>query len=99
MTNLLPNYPNPFNPETWIPYQLSKSSDVTLTIYNMRGVVVRKLDLGHKAAGYYTDRKRSAHWDGRNDIGEKVAAGVYFSTLKAGELYRNTEDVDTKIEL
>ena len=85
VTNLLPNYPNPFNPETWIPYQLAKASDVTLTIYNMRGVVVRKLDLGHKPAGYYTDRKRSAHWDGRNDIGEKVAAGVYFSTLKAGE--------------
>ncbi len=85
VTNLLPNYPNPFNPETWIPYQLAKASDVTLTIYNMRGVVVRELDLGHKPAGYYTDRKRSAHWDGRNDIGEKVAAGVYFSTLKAGE--------------
>ncbi len=85
VTNLLPNYPNPFNPETWIPYQLAKASDVTLTIYNMRGVVVRKLDLGHKPAGYYTDRKRSAHWDGRNDIGEKVAAGVYFSTFKAGD--------------
>ncbi len=85
VTEFLPNYPNPFNPETWIPYQLAKASDVTLTIYNMRGVVVRKLDLGHKPAGYYTDRKRSAHWDGRNDIGEKVAAGVYFSTLKAGE--------------
>ena len=85
VTEFLPNYPNPFNPETWIPYQLAKASDVTLTIYNMRGVVVRKLDLGHKAAGYYTDRKRSAHWDGRNDIGEKVAAGVYFSTLKAGD--------------
>ena len=85
VTEFLPNYPNPFNPETWIPYQLSKSSDVTLTIYNMRGVVVRKLDLGHKPAGYYTDRKRSAHWDGRNDIGEKVAAGVYFCTFKAGD--------------
>ncbi len=85
VTNLLPNYPNPFNPETWIPYQLSKSSDVTFTIYNMRGVVVRELALGHKSAGYYTSKNRAAYWDGRNNLGEKVAAGVYFSTLKAGD--------------
>ena len=85
VTNLLPNYPNPFNPETWIPYQLSKSSDVTFTIYNMRGVVVRELALGHKSAGYYTSKNRAAYWDGRNNLGEKVAAGMYFSTLKAGE--------------
>ena len=85
VTNLLPNYPNPFNPETWIPYQLSKSSDVTFTIYNMRGVVVRELALGHKSAGYYTRKNRAAYWDGRNNLGEKVAAGVYFSTFKAGD--------------
>ena len=83
-TGLLSNYPNPFNPETWIPYQLSKTSDVTITIYNMRGVVVRKLALGHQKAGYYTNRKRAAHWNGRNSIGERVAAGVYFATFKAG---------------
>ena len=85
VTNLLPNYPNPFNPETWIPYQLSKSSDVTFTIYNMRGVVVRELALGHKPAGYYTSKNRAAYWDGRNQLGEKVAAGVYFSTFKAAD--------------
>ena len=85
VTNLLPNYPNPFNPETWIPYQLSKSADVTFTIYNMRGVVVRELALGYKSAGYYTSKNRAAYWDGRNNLGEKVAAGVYFSTLKAGD--------------
>ena len=85
ITTLLPNYPNPFNPETWIPYQLSKSSDVTITIYNMRGVAVRILALGHQKAGYYTTRKRAAYWDGRNIIGEKVAAGVYFTTFKAGD--------------
>ncbi len=84
-TELLPNFPNPFNPETWIPYQLSKSADVTLTIYDMRGVVVRELKLGHQAAGVYTSRNRAIHWDGRNSIGEKVATGVYFYTLKAGE--------------
>ena len=84
-TSLLANYPNPFNPETWIPYQLSKSADVTLTIYNMRGVVVRQLKLGQKPAGAYLSRSRAIHWDGRNSIGEKVAAGVYFYTFTAGD--------------
>ena len=84
-TALLPNYPNPFNPETWIPYQLEKPTDVTLTIYNMRGVVVRELKLGHQTAGVYTSRSRAIHWDGRNAFGEKVATGVYFYTLKAGD--------------
>ena len=84
-TALLSNYPNPFNPETWIPYQLAKASEVTITIYNMRGVVVRELKLGHKAPGIYTTRKRAIHWDGRNAIGEKVATGVYFYTLKTGD--------------
>ena len=82
---LLPNFPNPFNPETWIPYQLSKPAEVTLTIYNMRGVVVRQLKLGHQAAGFYHNRSRAIHWDGRNMFGEKVATGVYFYTLKAGD--------------
>ncbi len=82
---LLSNYPNPFNPETWLPYQLSTASDVTITIYNMRGVVVRRLMLGHQKAGFYTSRPRAAHWDGRNAIGEKVATGVYFYTFKAGD--------------
>ena len=65
-TVLLPNFPNPFNPETWIPYQLAKPAKVTLTIYNMRGVVVRKLKFGHQAAGFYHSRSRAIHWDGRN---------------------------------
>ena len=84
-TRLLPNYPNPFNPETWIPYQLAKSADVTLTIYNVRGVMVRQLALGHRAAGTYYSRTRAAHWDGKNNLGEKVAAGLYFCTLRAGD--------------
>ncbi len=84
-TALLPNYPNPFNPETWIPYQLSKPADVTLTIYNMRGVVVRELKLGHQAAGIYRSRSRAAYWDGKNEVGESVASGVYFYVLKAGD--------------
>ena len=79
------NFPNPFNPETWIPYQLAKPADVALTIYNMRGVVVRQFKLGHKAAGVYTSRSRAIYWDGRNMFGEKVATGVYFYTLTAGD--------------
>ena len=84
-TELLTNFPNPFNPETWIPYQLAKPAEVTLTLYDIRGVVVRRLQLGYQAAGFYQSRSRAIHWDGRNNIGEKVASGVYFYTLTAGE--------------
>ncbi|RKU05555.1 hypothetical protein C6503_27080 [Candidatus Poribacteria bacterium] len=84
-TVLLSNFPNPFNPETWIPYQLATPADVTLTIYDIRGVVVRELKLGHQAAGMYHSRSRAIHWDGRNMFGEKVATGIYFYTLKAGD--------------
>ena len=84
-TVLLANYPNPFNPETWIPYQLSKAADVTLTIYDIQGHVVRALGLGHQAAGMYQSRSRAAYWDGRNALGEPVASGVYFYTLSTGD--------------
>ena len=82
---LLPNYPNPFNPETWIPYHLSKAAEVIVRIYDMRGVAVRELVLGHQAAGVYESRGRAAYWDGRNSSGEPVASGVYFYTLTAGD--------------
>ena len=84
-TVLLANYPNPFNPETWIPYQLAEPADVTLPIYAANGVLVRTLDLGHQPAGRYQDRSRAAYWDGKNEIGESVASGVYFYTLTAGD--------------
>ena len=84
-TSLLPNYPNPFNPETWIPYHLTNPSNVQITIYEARGTVVRRLDLGHQREGYYTSRNRAAYWDGRNALGEPVASGVYFYTLTAGD--------------
>ena len=82
---LLPNFPNPFNPETWIPYQLAQPADVSLTIYNLRGVMVRKIKLGHQAAGVYRSRSRAIHWDGRNIFGERVASGVYFYTFTTGD--------------
>ena len=81
-TALLPNYPNPFNPETWIPYQLSEPADVTLTIYTADGQLIRTLSLGHQPAGVYQNRSRAAHWDGRNELGELVASGIYFYTLR-----------------
>ena len=84
-TALLPNYPNPFNPETWIPYHLAQAANVTLTIYDVRGGVVRTLRLGHQPAGVYQSRGRAAYWDGRNQIGEQVASGLYFYTLTAGD--------------
>ncbi|MCY3550300.1 MAG: Ig-like domain-containing protein [Candidatus Poribacteria bacterium] len=84
-TQLLANYPNPFNPETWIPYRLAAAANVTLTIYDINGQVVRTLALGHQAAGIYQTRNRAAYWDGRNAFGEPVASGVYFYMLTAGE--------------
>ena len=84
-TALLANYPNPFNPETWIPYQLAKPAEVTLTIYTVDGTVVRTLALGHKAVGIYQNKTRAAYWDGRNEVGEFVASGLYFYTLTTGD--------------
>ena len=84
-TALLANYPNPFNPETWIPYQLAKAADVTVTVYASDGNVVRTLALGHQAAGMYKNRKQAAYWDGTNELGETVASGLYFYTLTAGD--------------
>ena len=84
-SSLLHNYPNPFNPETWLPYQLAKSSDVTFSIYSVNGTLVRTLSLGYQAAGVYRSKSRAAYWDGRNALGESVASGVYFYSLTAGE--------------
>ena len=84
-TQLLANYPNPFNPETWIPYQLAKPADVILTIYTADGKVVRTLALGHQRAGTYQSRSRAVYWDGKNEVGEQVASGIYLYTLTAGD--------------
>ena len=84
-TALLPNYPNPFNPETWLPYQLAKETDVTLRIYAADGRLVQTLGLGHQPAGIYQSKSRAAYWNGRNHHGELVASGVYFYTVTAGD--------------
>ena len=83
-TTLLPNYPNPFNPETWIPYRLARETEVAITIYDTKGTLVRRLALGNQAAGYYAERGKAAYWDGRNEDGEAVASGIYIYQFRAG---------------
>ena len=85
-TQLLANYPNPFNPETWIPYELATDTNVKITIYNTHGVVIRTLALGHQSAGYYTGRDSAAYWDGRNALGEQVASGIYFYQFETDDM-------------
>ena len=80
-TKLLPNYPNPFNPDTWIPYQLSEASTVIVKIYNVSGHLVRTIEVGYKPMGYYLNRERAVYWNGRNQNGESISSGVYFYTL------------------
>jgi S-formylglutathione hydrolase FrmB len=82
---LLQNYPNPFNPETWIPYQLREPAEVVIFLYNANGQLVRTLSLGQRSAGFYLGRTKAAYWDGHNDAGEKVASGIYFYQIKAGD--------------
>ena len=85
-TVLLPNYPNPFNPETWIPYDLAEDAEVEIHIYTLKGECVREVSLGFQGAGTYRTRSRAAYWDGRNAMGEPVASGVYFYTLRTGHI-------------
>ncbi len=84
-TKLLSNYPNPFNPETWIPYQLAEAAGVDVKIYDVSGRLVRTISVGFKPIGYYLTRERAAYWDGRNETGEPVSSGVYFLQLVAGD--------------
>ena len=84
-TALLRNYPNPFNPETWIPYHLSEDANVKLTIYDVNGEMVRTIDVGHQTAAKYDSRAKAIYWDGRNRFGEQVASGIYFYHLDAGD--------------
>ena len=85
VTSLLANYPNPFNPETWLPYQLAEATNVQFHIYGSAGRLVRTLDLGFRNGGFYLHKDRAAYWDGRNNAGEKLASGIYFYQLVAGD--------------
>ena len=83
-TALMANYPNPFNPETWIPYHLSQDSEVIINIYDTTGKIIRSLDMGFQSFGYYASRDNSAYWDGRTENGEQVSSGTYFYQINAG---------------
>ena len=95
-TQLFFNYPNPFNPETWIPYRLATDSAVTLTIYDMRGTIVRAITVDHQRAGVYTSKDKAIYWDGRNDLGEQVASGVYLYRLTAKDFSATRKMVTIK---
>ena len=95
-TALLRNYPNPFNPETWIPYQLASPAEVTLTIHDINGQLVRHLAVGHQAAGMYRTRSRAVYWDGRNQLGEPLASGPYFYTLTVRSETRTNDFTATR---
>jgi len=84
-TRLLGNYPNPFNPETWIPFQLSQDAEVRLTIYDVTGNTVRKMELGHLTSGSYSQTEKEIYWDGKTETGEQVGSGTYFYQLQAGD--------------
>ena len=88
VTELRPNYPNPFNPETWLPFNLSRDADVAVTIYNAMGESIRRFDLGHMPAGSYLSQEKAVYWNGRNEWHERIASGVYYYTLEAGEFHQ-----------
>ena len=96
-TLLLANYPNPFNPETWIPYRLAKPAEVSIAIRTAGGQLVRVLALGNQSAGIYQHRSRAAYWDGKNEVGEPVASGVYFYTLTAGDFTATPKNAHTQV--
>ena len=98
-TALLRNYPNPFNPETWIPYQLAESAEVTLTIYDMNGQLVQRLAVGHQAAGMYKSRSRAIYWDGQNRLGESCRQWTLFLHSDNGRFHGDATDADTEVKL
>jgi len=86
-TAVFSNYPNPFNPETWIPYQLTAEADVEISIYSVDGHLLRTLQLGKQSSGEYITRDKAAYWDGRSDSGERVSSGTYFYHFRAGDYF------------
>ena len=93
---LLPNFPNPFNPETWIPYDLVEDTDVNIDIYNYKGETIRQLNIGFQSAGTYRTQSRAAYWDGRNSVGEPVASGIYYYSIQIGQFIATRKMVATK---
>ena len=95
-TVLMPNYPNPFNPATWIPYHLSQDAEVVVRIYDTKGRIARTLDMGFQSFGYYASRNKAAYWNGRTDSGEMVSSGTYFYQIQAGDYTETRKSVILK---
>ena len=81
LTQLLQNFQNPFNPETWIPYQLETPAEVTLHIYDTTGGIVRTLDLGFKPQGFYMTRTTAAYWGWAETIWASRSHPAFTSTV------------------
>jgi len=82
---LYQNYPNPFNPETWIPFSIAKQASISIQIHNLKGQLVRTINLGDKEPGLYLSKEKAAHWDGRNQAGEPVSSGIYYYSIFADD--------------
>ena len=95
-TVLMANYPNLFNPETWIPYHLSQDAEVVVCIYDVGGRIVRTLDMGFQSFGYYASRDKAAYWNGKTDTGETVSSGTYFYQIQAGDYIKTRKMVILK---
>ena len=95
-TSLMQNFPNPFNPETWIPYYLADNAAVTVRIYNIKGELIRSIDAGIQASGTYASRQRAVYWDGKDNTGQAVASGVYFYQLLADDFSKTRRMVVMK---
>ncbi len=95
-SELMQNFPNPFNPETWIPYQIDEPAKVIIRIYNNTGKLIRELDLGYKLPGIYKTRSESAYWDGKDEFGEYSASGVYYYSIQADRFHATKKMVIMK---
>jgi len=93
---LLQNFPNPFNPDTWLPYELAEDANVTICIYNIQGKLVRQLNIGVREADSYLSKEKATYWDGKDQFGEFVSSGLYFYTLKAGTFHATRKMVILK---
>ena len=80
-TSLIKNFPNPFNPQTSILYFLDRSDNISISIYNSKGELVRNLFAGNKDPGHHT-----ISWSGVNDAGVRLSSGLYFCIIKMSDV-------------
>ena len=96
-TELLANYPNPFNPETWIPYRLAEDAFVTLTIYDLMGRVVRTLDVGHRIAAVYERQSKAILLGWQKRVQRSGWKRCVLLSPVCGELFGYAENGDSEV--